>query len=128
MFILWILLILYGMDSRELLTIIGSIVRSKRRTQNISQERLAELADLHPTYISEIERGKVNASITTFYQIATVLKIDFGELLNLPTANIDEVLEGELNEVVCKIRQIDKSKQRLVLLAVKGILSGIESI
>ncbi len=59
MFILSVLLILYGVDSRELLAIIGGIVRSKRKKQKISQERLAELADLHPTYISEIERGRL---------------------------------------------------------------------
>lgn len=77
----------------EFLRIIGHELRAKRKAQGISQERLAELANLHPTYISEIERGKVNASIFTFYQLAGALKIEFADLLNLPTESVDRALE-----------------------------------
>ena len=57
-------------ENEELLKIIGERIRTVRKVQKISQERLAELSGLHPTYISDIERGKVNASLYTFYMIS----------------------------------------------------------
>jgi transcriptional regulator with XRE-family HTH domain len=116
------------METGEFLRIIGQELRAKRKAQGISQERLAELANLHPTYISEIERGKVNASIFTFYQLAGALKIEFADLLNLPTESVDRVLENELAELIGKIRQMDKKKQKMFLQAMKGMLNGMDSI
>lgn len=116
------------MDQSEFLTVIGKTVRAKRKSLGISQEKLAELADLHPTYISNIEQGKVNASIFTFYQLVNALHIEFADLLNLPSKNVDRALEGELVEIVGQIRQMDKKKRKIFMLAVRGILAGIESI
>ena len=49
----------------------------KYRTQkNLSQERLAELAGLHRTYISAIERERRNISIENIENIARALDID----------------------------------------------------
>jgi predicted transcriptional regulator len=36
---------------------LGANVRSFRKKAALSQERLAEMADLHPAYISQVERG-----------------------------------------------------------------------
>lgn len=116
------------MEMSEFLIVIGGKVRAKRKEQGISQEKLAELANLHPTYISEIERGKVNASAFTFYQLAHALKIEFADLLNLPAENVDRSLENELAEIIGRIRRMDKKTQKTFLLAMKGILSGLESI
>lgn len=51
----------------------GEKVRSIRKSQNISQEKLAELAELDRTYISDIENGKRNVSIETVFKIAQAL-------------------------------------------------------
>ena len=36
--------------------LIGEAVRKYRRRSGLSQERLAEKADLHPVYVGEVER------------------------------------------------------------------------
>lgn len=51
----------------------GEKVRSIRKNQNVSQEKLAELAELDRTYISDIENGKRNVSIETVFKIAKAL-------------------------------------------------------
>lgn len=38
--------------------ILGQRIRHYRKQQKLSQEKLAELSDLHPTYIGQIERGE----------------------------------------------------------------------
>lgn len=112
----------------DFLKVVGGKVRLRRKALGISQEKLAELANLHPTYISEIERGKVSASMYSFYQLAIVLETDFAELMNLPANDVDIALEKELSELLAAIRQASKKQQKLFLLAAKGILSGIDSI
>lgn len=47
----------------------------------MSQERLAELADLHPTYISNIEQGHRNLSLQNVANIADALGVTVPELL-----------------------------------------------
>jgi transcriptional regulator with XRE-family HTH domain len=41
-----------------------------RREASLSQEQLAEMAEVHPTYVSRIERGVVNPSILVLQRIA----------------------------------------------------------
>ena len=42
----------------------------------LSQEALAEKANLHRTYISDIERGQRNVSLENIYNIAVALEIE----------------------------------------------------
>ena len=56
-------------------------LRSIREKMKISQEGLAELADLHRTYISSVERGERNVTIDSIEKLANALKIDIREFL-----------------------------------------------
>ena len=51
----------------------GEKVKAIRKSQNVSQEKLAELAELDRTYISDIENGKRNVSIETVFKISKAL-------------------------------------------------------
>ncbi|QQS35989.1 MAG: helix-turn-helix transcriptional regulator [Ignavibacteriales bacterium] len=52
---------------------IGKRIKELRDKKKISQEKLAELADLDRTYINTVERGKRNISIENIEKIATAL-------------------------------------------------------
>ena len=58
----------------------GSKVRKNRLKKNLSQEKLAELANLHRTYISQIESGKRNIALKNVEKIAKALNIKVKEL------------------------------------------------
>ena len=45
----------------EIAKFIGQRIRNYRTQQNLSQEKLAEMAGCHPTYIGQLERGEKNA-------------------------------------------------------------------
>jgi len=60
--------------------VFGERVRSQREKLNLSQEKLAELCDLHRTYIGGIERGERNVSLENIQKIAKALKIKISDL------------------------------------------------
>jgi transcriptional regulator with XRE-family HTH domain len=47
----------------------------------LSQEKLGELAGLHRTYVSQLERSKANISIDSLERIARILGVNTAELL-----------------------------------------------
>lgn len=66
----------------DLLKQFGDRVRQIRTERGISQEKLAELCELHRTYISTIERGRRNVSLVNIHAIASALQIPMSELLD----------------------------------------------
>jgi transcriptional regulator with XRE-family HTH domain len=56
-------------------------VRRIRLAKSLTQEKLAELAELHPNYISSVERGQRNISICNIERIARALGVSMPELL-----------------------------------------------
>ena len=58
----------------------GKAVRRLRQRRKLSQEKLAELAGLHATYIGRIERGRQNISLANIGKIARALKVKPREL------------------------------------------------
>ncbi len=52
----------------------GRMVRLKRECLRISQESLAEKADLNTNYIGSIERGERNIGLEVLYRLAHALK------------------------------------------------------
>jgi transcriptional regulator with XRE-family HTH domain len=59
----------------------GAAVRVRRNELNISQEELAERADLHRTYISDLERGKRNVSLENIEKLAKALDLTISDLM-----------------------------------------------
>jgi len=58
----------------------GIAVRARRQKAGLTQEKLAELTNLDPTYISGIERGRRNPSLKNIVKIAKALKTSVGKL------------------------------------------------
>jgi transcriptional regulator with XRE-family HTH domain len=54
----------------------GLNVKMYREEKGLSQEKLAEEAGLHRTYISAVERGVRSISLTNIQKIANALEID----------------------------------------------------
>ena len=68
-------------DSQELRTVFAANLRNLRQARGISQERLAELAGLHRTYVSSVERGARNISIDNIARLAKALDVSPDKLL-----------------------------------------------
>jgi transcriptional regulator with XRE-family HTH domain len=58
----------------------GRRVRDLRQARGLSQEELAELAGVHRTYVSSLERGQRNVGLDNILAIATALGVPASEL------------------------------------------------
>ena len=63
----------------------GEVIRELRKGLNLSQEKLADIADVHRTYIGMIERGERNITLENIQKLS--------KALNTPMKLIFERLE-----------------------------------
>ncbi len=64
----------------DLLIAFGQAVRERRLFLGISQEKFADLCDLHRTYVSDVELGKRNVSLENIGVMAKALGVNISEL------------------------------------------------
>lgn len=76
-------------DDRAVLTMFGLQVRRLREAAGLSQEALADVAQLHRTYIGGVERGERNISLVNIVKISKALGCRPDDLL----ATTDEDFE-----------------------------------
>ncbi|WP_209349464.1 helix-turn-helix transcriptional regulator [Pontixanthobacter sp. CEM42] len=68
-------------DPDGVLRCMGFAIRSARKEREISQEALADAAQLDRSHMGRIERGERNVTILNFGKIATALDLTMAELL-----------------------------------------------
>ena len=71
-------------DARTLLAINVQQLRTK---MGISQEKLAELAGFHRTYVSQVERRVANATTDNIQKLAETLSVPVASLFEAPKEN-----------------------------------------
>ena len=70
-------------EFRELYQQFGLNVVYDRKKKRLSQTQLAELADIHRTYVSAIELGKVSVSFDVLFRLAQVLEVPVSKLFEI---------------------------------------------
>ena len=101
---------------------IGERIRENRIGRSMTQEELAERANVHPTYISQIERGVKSVTIDTLEKILSGLGVTLGELMKEIDGvhyQGDATIEGHL-ALMLKLNPIERDK---LLGIVEQILS-----
>ena len=83
----------------EIRYLIGHEIRKLRTNARISQEQLAEMSNVHPTYIGQLERGEKNVSVDRLQDI----------LISLNTTLTDFFRE------IDTYYSIDKSSQNMII-------------
>lgn len=59
----------------------GEIVRTRRMQLGVSQEQVAEKANMHFTYVSSTERGERNISLANIERLADALECSMKDLM-----------------------------------------------
>ncbi len=106
--------------ARKLYQQIGERVRTYRKLGRLTQERLAEKADLSVHYLSRIETGSATPTLESLARIAEALGVQIGELF--------QFLKGEPQEAKELIRQITrllKGRRPEELSMIKSLIGQI---
>lgn len=59
----------------------GLVLKKHRKAKGLSQEALAEKADLHPTHVSLVERFERNPSLNVAHALARALGVPLSQLI-----------------------------------------------
>lgn len=65
-------------------TVFGRVARDRRKALALSQQALADAANINRTFLSQIERGVRQPTITTLFKLADALDVE-------PAALIEQV-------------------------------------
>ncbi|HWN95773.1 MAG TPA: helix-turn-helix transcriptional regulator [Methylomirabilota bacterium] len=63
------------------LKVLGEAIRRQRSQAGMSQEKLAEKANLHPVYIGKIERGEQWISLHALLRVAKAMGVKASDLI-----------------------------------------------
>ncbi len=77
---------------------LGETLRTLRRERGFTQEQLAELADLHSTYIAKIEAGQRLPSLETLASLANALQIPMSMIISRVE---DEARPDVFHDAIC---------------------------
>jgi len=104
----------------DITMIVGERIQSYRRNAGLTQEKLAEIAGIHHTYVGQLERGEKNATLETIEKVARALDITFEALF-------EAIIAGDADsstalEVYQLIATRPDKEQRLLLEILKKVL------
>ncbi len=102
----------------EIKRLVGSRIKQLRKAKGLSQEVLAEKADLSNKYLSSIERGNENPTLDTFIKLAQAMDVEFFELFHYSREQSLRDAKASLIEMIKKSdkEKLDLAKKILTVL------------
>ena len=76
------------MKNNDTIKKLGQKIRIERQKRKMSQEKLAELADLNRNFVGMIERGETNLTVKKLENIANVFDMDIMDLFSFNPSSI----------------------------------------
>ena len=106
---------MYNIDYKE----IGKRIRAERRHQELTQEKLSEMADISESFLGHIERGGRVLSVETLAKLANALNLSIEFIVcgeyNYQPATLPAEIHNALNRM--------SSSQRGVFISMMSTLA-----
>ena len=104
---------------KDLAEKIGARIKAVRRSRGMTQERLAEQAEISPRYLSRLEVGEQSPSIDTLGRLATALDVELWELFDFGHEGTQKELQNTMRKLV---RESDEGKLRLAVKVFRAVV------
>ena len=105
------------------LIILGNYIRNRRKEMHLSQEMLAEKAEISSNTVSRIECGQSAMSVEVFMRIVQILGMDVGEILGVPEFSMED--DGRLQAMAYQIRHLRSNEREIVLSTVETLVNNM---
>lgn len=99
---------------------IGKRIKIKRKEMHLTQEKLSELIDVSPTYISEIERGTSISSLSTISKLSKELNLNLDYLVFGITSKNSDTTFSEI------LKSIPSKNHRLYISLCENIANSLK--
>ena len=100
----------------DIAKIIGQRIRNYRTQKGLSQEKLAELAGCHPTYIGQLERGEKNATLESVEKIASAMDVSLSQLFDKLGKSGDDSIASKCYDLVASKTEAEQAQLCKMLL------------
>lgn len=96
---------------------IGANIKKRRLALGVTQEYIANILDVNPSHISNIECGRANPSLTALVNIANILNCSVDVFIRDEyTIAIDPIHKDNFEEkILTKLQYMDNDKKENVL-------------
>lgn len=102
-------------------TVVGQRIRAYRQKANMTQEELAERAELHQTYIGQVERGEKNLTLTSLEKILDALGLTFSDFFEGFERNAQESIPSLCYDLICRKGTYDQKRIYRILCEIDQI-------
>jgi len=103
----------------DFLATIGSRIRKAREDLGLSQEALASRARLNTSYLSQIERGKKEPSLTVLRRVAAAVNLTLSEVF--AGDELDPSTDAQVREIVAALESLPPEKRPTLLLLLRSL-------
>ena len=98
--------------------LIGTRIKSLRKSLGITQGLLAEKLDVSVGYVSQVERGITKISLDLLGEIASVLGCDISSFITESSVKCNNYMANEIME---EINKLDNKKRAILLSFIKSL-------
>ena len=112
----------WGMTQQDFRSAAGKRIKQERKKLGWSQEVLAEKADLHPSFIGQIERGERAASFKTLERFSRLFGVKLTELLEDGSGHEPYKPHPLEKKIVELLKGCSSREQQLVYQTIKHLL------
>jgi transcriptional regulator with XRE-family HTH domain len=111
---------MYNIDYKEL----GKRIRAERRKQDLTQEKLAEMADISDSFMGHIERGGRTLSIETLAKLANALGLSIEYIVCGEFNYQPDMLPSEIHDA---LNQMSNCQRKVFLSMMKTLADNSDS-
>jgi transcriptional regulator with XRE-family HTH domain len=117
-----------SLSTDEIFKDIGKKIRQIRQKQNLTQEELGEKANLHYSYIGQMERGDKIPSLKTLNKIAKALNVGLDYILEGPIKySAESSAEEAINEFIHLLRTRPARQTEMLISICRNIIDELDA-
>ena len=120
--ITYILSISGGEIMSDIAKTVGDRIRALRNERGWSQEELAHRADIHPSYMGQLERGEKSATIDSLVKVINAFEISFDEFFRFMNTEYRNKDTATLSNILYKLNNRKESDQKIILNLIDVLL------
>jgi len=103
----------------DLKQMIGARIKEIRTKKGITQEQLSERMEINPKYLSSIERGKENPTLSTLIRLSESLGVDLSEIFRF--IQIEDPAERK-SLIISLLDESDNEQLKLIFKILSAIV------